>query len=396
MQEAILSDTRESVVASAIATQKGFICPDCQQAVYLRRRASWSDHFCHKPNSNCHTRLAFSPETEDHKIGKNLIALKLAEILKNPGLEFVIEKLIKKRKGGHRIIDVAVIQEKTVLLAAECQLSPITIEGKSGLRERSEDYKKESIQPIWWFGENSLTKTVEAWCEQFFGGGAWVEISSTTINLKGYIPSQMSMNPNVVTSRIGQNVSSPFLAKYAALFECIPLTVIRQHVENTIASQLNEGHFILAANMCQTLGAYVQDRRDLKIATNEKDYARFELMILAVLSETKDPLDTAEITKQIIHRFQLEESDYDSVWGFDFNADISGVNSSTVGWKWLSLVEQVLSELLQSGIIAIDAQWADFAPYCLTPKGRVRYEELKLDINQLPPKSPQALSLRDQ
>jgi hypothetical protein len=385
MQEAILSATKESVVASAIATQKGFVCPDCQQHVYLRRRESWSDHFCHKPNSNCSTRLVFSPETEAHKIGKNLIALKMTELLKNPDLEFVVEKQIKKRRGGYRIIDVAVIQEGAVILAAECQLSPIIVEGKNGLKERSEDYKKEGIQPIWWFGENSLTKTVEAWCRNFFGAGSWVEITSTTVKLKGYIPDQMlDTNLSDITVQTGRKLNQLFLNKYAMLFECIPLTVIREHVENAIANQLDEGHFALAANMCQALGDYVQNREKLKITTSEKDYVRFELMILSILVETEEPLDTAEISRRIINEFHLKESDYHPVWGFDFNADISGSDSLTVGWKWLSLVKQVLSKLFECKIISMDGDWTDFAPYYLTPTGYIRYNELKPTIDQLP------------
>lgn len=118
-------------------------------------------HFVHKPNSVCKTKLIAALESDEHKLGKQLIVDWLRKRFKNPAFKIVTEKIVATVDGRHRKIDVAVVYNGKVVQAHECQLSPIcTKTEKHGLLDRTLDYYKLGISVTWWLGDKADSLTI--------------------------------------------------------------------------------------------------------------------------------------------------------------------------------------------------------------------------------------------
>lgn len=101
-------------------------------------------------------------ESPEHLEGKiflqRWIQTDLFPIEKYPGVKVVLEhRIFIEQKKRYRIIDVAALFPSGVMMAFECQLSPITV---LELSERTEDYESEGIDCLWFFGDKSANSAV--------------------------------------------------------------------------------------------------------------------------------------------------------------------------------------------------------------------------------------------
>ncbi|WP_053220355.1 competence protein CoiA [Virgibacillus senegalensis] len=126
-------------------TQQSFYCPVCGERVAVKAGRSKIAHFSHKPHSNCSVSKG---EGEYHEKGK----LQLFEWLVDQGLEANLEKHLPEI---NRRADILVrIGKKAVALEFQCAAL-----NRKELSERTDDYRKLGIEPLWILGGNRLKRT---------------------------------------------------------------------------------------------------------------------------------------------------------------------------------------------------------------------------------------------
>lgn len=241
---AIANSTKEVVVAKGANGRDEFSCPDCQQPVYPRHRAKWTDHFVHKPNSACKTKLVVSLESDEHKLGKQLIV----EWLKNnrdSSVEIVTEKIVRTADGQCRKIDVAVIKNGRIVEAHECQLSPICVNTeRDGLLDRTVDYHRLGISVTWWLGREADSLTILEFFETIRPGLSKNGIKSI-ISEPFHLWAYPIHYPNVTIFEMGKNrekttMNNTKLEKKISSNDDTPLVVskIIARFLNSVRSQL--------------------------------------------------------------------------------------------------------------------------------------------------------------
>lgn len=366
MQRALTITAKEPIVASGSLERGKFICPDCKDEVYLRRRANWTDHFCHKPNTKCSTRLAIATESDEHKLGKQFLAEKLTEQFKDdPTVEIVVEKFITLKSGSSREIDVAVIKDSKPVLAYECQLSPILIDGKHGLAERTMDYRQEGIEVVWWFGIESLTETVKEWCENS-GKGYWLRLERAELSLEGYIMDSTEDLMESFLAKSGLRQVSHELMTIGQrdmqrgldlVLKAIPFSTIKTCVEDTVKDYFEDDQFELAGELCLALRYYEKllDPDSLarpKEDTELSDWFRYRSMIVYVLKDDVENkgLSFLKLSRKIQDTFLLKESDYLKVSTYAKESK-SSRGCSFVCWRYFLLLQDALNELVDNGVL---------------------------------------------
>jgi predicted RNA-binding Zn-ribbon protein involved in translation (DUF1610 family) len=237
-----------------------FYCPGCQKEVIPRSRYRWANHFYHKRgNSGC---AALEPrrETAEHKAGKQTIVHWLKTVFEPLEVEIDTEKAVNSRRP-----DVLVSFQGNILLAGECQVSPISIEN---LESRTKDLSRSGINVLWFVGAKVKAR-VGHYFERIQGN--WINVGSLYCYLPKIMQSTCSNGNGVVSS--------------LSLFGASPL---RQAIE-----KLGEENFrqIVAEQFCRNVESIKPE--DL---THEKlDYLRSLIESMMVLVAPVQPVLVQEL-----------------------------------------------------------------------------------------------------
>jgi hypothetical protein len=251
----------------------------------------WTDHFCHKPNSLCTTKIATNPESLQHEIGKVLLKERLSQA--RPDLEVRIERSLL---GNSRRADVAGFRDGKIVVVHECQVSPILVRGKTGLEQRTRDYLDAGISVTWWFGEKALTATIRPWCETFFGEGTWEVIEHPQVRLEGYLPKQQAKK--VMNNFLGNAIVDCVGDKLDGLFKEELMEAISQGDTNTglkIMTTWDEAKKVSARNKRATIFEF------------DEHWSGIWNQILYVLWQSREPLSEGLITKKAVELFNFPE-----------------------------------------------------------------------------------------
>jgi len=134
-----LDQTRQRLAAEAASRHLGYRCPQCNEAVVLKRGEVAAAHFAHRASSICAWGQG---ETPQHLGAKLAIARALGE----RGLEVSIEAEILSSEGDRRA-DVLVTHPRTGLqIAIEVQHSAL---GLTAIQRRMRAYHAAGVAVIW-------------------------------------------------------------------------------------------------------------------------------------------------------------------------------------------------------------------------------------------------------
>ena len=117
-----------------------------------------------------------------YRVGESFEHIKGKEVIAQWMLENVFPELENKKivyehrvyipsKQKYRIIDVAMIFPCGILLAFECQLSPITI---NDLNERFYDYHAAGADSYWFFGQHAYNDTIAHFFQERTGNKPYI------------------------------------------------------------------------------------------------------------------------------------------------------------------------------------------------------------------------------
>jgi hypothetical protein len=160
-------------------------------------------HFAHRPRTECDTRWAWHPESEEHLLGKTVIAQRVREeYADHEGMRVEYEVPIAE---VWRIADVMAIFPNGWRIAHECQLASITVED---LQERTEDYLHAGVDVCWWLGKSAATGANREWCIESGASSTRVLFLSCTSQHATPQVTQMMENEVmvVISFRGGRNV----------------------------------------------------------------------------------------------------------------------------------------------------------------------------------------------
>jgi hypothetical protein len=375
MREAIVSDTKEPICVLVEGSNPSIICPDCSNPVYFRQRVGWTDHFCHKPNSLCTTKIATNPESLQHEIGKVLLKERLAQ--SRPDLQVRIERSLP---GNSRRADVAAFRDGKIVAVYECQVSPILVRGKTGLEQRTKDYFDAGISVTWWFGERSLTATIRHWCETFFGDGTWEVIEHPQVRLEGYLLKQQ-----------GKKVMNNFLGN--AIVDCVGLDKLDELIKEKLLEAIGQGDADTVLKI-STTWSEVQKTNSHKQQSDafrsDKHWGSIRNQILYILWQSKESLSEPLITKKAIDLFEFPEILWtDLVVVLDNHRKQIKINEKPGRydircWDWIVGYSFCLSALLDEGLICLESEYnyltnEDELCYRLTPTGQELTQEIVRD-----------------
>jgi len=383
MREAIISETKEPICVLSQGSTPSVICPDCSNPVYFRQRVGWTDHFCHKPNSLCTTKIATNPESLQHEIGKVLLKERLSQA--RPDLEVRIERSLP---GNSRRADVAGFRDGKIIAAYECQVSPILVRGKTGLEQRSRDYLDAGISVTWWFGERSLTATIRHWCETFFGEGTWEVIEHPQVRLEGYLPKQQ-----------GKKVMNNFLGN--AIVDCVGDKLdglFKEELLEAIEQGDTSAGLKIYTTWNEVKKASVRKER-ISMFESDEYWSATQNQILYILWQAKEPLSEPAITRKAVDLFNFTEE----LWSKgDFIVSslptlINGRREDLVvaSWKWIIGYSFYLDVLCENSLVDFHEDQYNAATndyeiaYYLLPKGKEAAQEImRNQIESLSLKQP--------
>jgi|GEM_PF-5540377 DNA-binding PadR family transcriptional regulator len=390
MQRAIVTGFKEPIAASNPGDDDQWECPDCHCQVYLRQRAGWVDHFCHKPNSQCYTKLAsISQVSPEHELGKKLLGERLLSLF--PDARIQLEKGLEKRQ---RIADVAAIRGETILAAYECQLSPIIVRGKNGLQSRTNDYLKAGIPVSWWFGARSLTATIRNWCVEFYGGkGTWEVIEHPQVRLEGYIVAdQVSLKEE---RPMGNNI---FLND--AIIDCLTIEKVDELLQANLQQAVTEGNAEEAFKISTTWNE-LRKKKARQARINIFDageyYKQFRDQILYILFQFDEPKSETFIARKGSETFHFDERGW-SVAGS--SVIFQAPDTSICVWSWIVGYNLCLELLTEDGLVEAYEEPSNLGScevvYQLTVLGREKAREATSKLETLPfkevPKTAKSLS----
>lgn len=122
-----------------------FYCPTCRTPVILKAGDKVIPHFAHKDNSVCTNNMG--GESKTHYEGKLL----LYNWLKHQGMQVQLEKYLPTLNQQPDIL----ISFDRKQIAIEYQCSSVSVQS---IRQRTANYLKESIQPIWLLSPQMLQR----------------------------------------------------------------------------------------------------------------------------------------------------------------------------------------------------------------------------------------------
>lgn len=144
---------------------KDLMCQDedCQAPLFIRSGDFYEPHFVHYSgyeDRNCVYRES-GGESELHREAKEKIILSLQRSVHFKDAK-IVKELIVKQNDIKRKIDIYT-ELGEWRMAHEAQLSNQSIEK---FKERTEDYYRFGIVPVWWLGDAALTRENRNWCER--------------------------------------------------------------------------------------------------------------------------------------------------------------------------------------------------------------------------------------
>lgn len=128
----------QRVEASSVEKGPAFICPNCGQAVVLKKGKIVIHHFSHKPPITCTWGAA---ETREHREAKKLFQDEFIRRGCRADVEYVVNSL-----SGDRRSDVMIWSPSGKLFALELQHSPADYDE---LYQRTRSYVSAGIRVIW-------------------------------------------------------------------------------------------------------------------------------------------------------------------------------------------------------------------------------------------------------
>jgi len=376
MRQAISSQTKSPIFAGT--GEADAVCPDCLSPVYFRQRFGWVDHYCHKPNSVCHTKLVVSRESLEHEIGKKLLLHRLTQTF--PDLQITTEQWLQDKC---RIADVSAIQEGKIVAVYECQISPILIRGKDGLEQRSRDYLDTGIPVTWWFGERSLTATVRHWCEQFFGDGAWEVIENSQVRLEGYLP-------NI---KLSKKTMSDFFSN--AVIDCIGLDKVDELLRGELQKAIEQGDAASALKISTTWNELKKNEAQKERAgllESDEYWINVWNQVIYILWITKIPQEEVAISRKAIELFDFDEK----LWSKTTltYGDEQESKQLVSCWNWIVGYSLCLDYLIKEGLVeceeSFDIESQREVVYALTPDGTKAAQEILGKLDSLPLKKAQS------
>jgi hypothetical protein len=189
-----LIDLEDGIILPMNVNQDDLICQldDCRDSdgkpsrMFMKNGDVIRAHFAH--SSECTSKLVSHPESEEHMLGKKIIAEWLRQRFTSYGYSgFNVQTEVQHPKVG-RIADVQITFSGGVRLVHEIQLSKITAEE---LEERTRSYRRAGISAVWWIGENSSADIPnnKNWLWKEYGG-------SYVIRIGAGAPDMYSIGPN--------------------------------------------------------------------------------------------------------------------------------------------------------------------------------------------------------
>ena len=166
---AIREDTRRKVDITDYESPKvalggvSFVCRDCAAPMVIRSGDFVSPHFAHKPGYEdrpCWFRRV--AESEAHREAKRRIAAALTNSDFFKGGRVEIEYPIDT-EAGRRYIDVYMELPDGRRYAHEAQISG---QGIAEFAERSQAYRSQGLEPVWWLGGPARTRENIVWVKQ--------------------------------------------------------------------------------------------------------------------------------------------------------------------------------------------------------------------------------------
>lgn len=163
---------REQLKVSLKASS--YQCKHCRQPVRTRLGNKNRWHFSHIPPVDCRFLDEKGPESELHLQVKRMMANNLLKKYPEGKPQIVFEEPIA---GGKRIADVLLRNESGFEVAAEVQISPITLEK---VQERTRDYQIAGVRVLWVFvkpnRQNSFQQDCVDWLKEQQVPVAWIEL----------------------------------------------------------------------------------------------------------------------------------------------------------------------------------------------------------------------------
>lgn len=140
-------DSNQQIV-HAWEAHKGekYFCPECELPTILKAGTQKVSHFAHKQKESC---FYGAGETQEHLRMKTAIA----NLLKDQFDVQVEQQLIPNRRADVVIKKELPEENRTLIVAIECQHSPISIEE---FEERNLDYSKYGIPVLWVWSSKRL------------------------------------------------------------------------------------------------------------------------------------------------------------------------------------------------------------------------------------------------
>lgn len=206
------------------------VCQLCEERMIIKAGYIVRAHFAHSARSDCASQWGSHPESEEHRLGKLLIAQKLQEELGDvTGARTEFEVPVREVM---RIADVMVIYPNGWRVAHECQLAGITTET---LTKRTEDYLHAGIDVVWWLGKSAASRTNLDW----------------TVSLQRFgLEIQFSMEQSAVTRSQSSSLRARLLAYR-------PDTQTREYIKSPYDEPLD---FMAKPQYLQHLRGFHQER----------------------------------------------------------------------------------------------------------------------------------------
>ena len=155
--------------------RKDLQCQFCEADMVLKAGQILRPHFAHK--KKCNSEYRSHPESIDHLSAKAEIAYLLKHKWGDE-VDVEFEYALPERK---RIADVMVIWKTGWMQAHEIQLAGISMQE---LEERTNDYRAEGIDVIWWLGKRAATEHNREWCRNSIGEYGSLEFHRNTKSVR--------------------------------------------------------------------------------------------------------------------------------------------------------------------------------------------------------------------
>lgn len=154
-------------------------CRFCNTRMFIRKSAKGTFHFYHK--RSCTSKYNSHPESPEHLAGKKFIANYITpKLVEYADFSPLYEEPLKE---VNRIADLLVKFPMGWAWAHEVQLSPIDV---YELDERTNDYLRNGVDVIWWFGKKANSFENREWSVKKYGFSPYLEFSEEQVVEYGY------------------------------------------------------------------------------------------------------------------------------------------------------------------------------------------------------------------